>query len=89
MSQEDKQSPERSVTVLYFSVLRERRGLDEETLTTRSETCEALYQELNDHYRFNMEIKQLRVAVNDQFVDWQRVLRDGDKVAFLAPVSGG
>ena len=89
MSQEDKQSVERSVTVLYFSVLRERRGLDEEKLTTRSETCEALYHQLKDRYGLGMEIKQLRVAVNDQFVGWQRVLRDGDKVAFLAPVSGG
>ncbi|MCH9023436.1 MAG: hypothetical protein IID32_11840, partial [Planctomycetes bacterium] len=52
MSQEDKQSPERSVTVLYFSVLRERRGLDEEKLTTRSETCEALYHQLDDRYGF-------------------------------------
>lgn len=74
---------------MYFSVLRERRGLDEEKLTTRSETCEALYQELNDRYEFGMEIKHLRVAVNDQFAVWQTVLRDGDKVAFLAPVSGG
>ena len=89
MSQEDKQSPEKSVTVLYFSVLRERRGLDEEKLITHSETCEALYHQLDDRYGFNMEIKHLRVAVNDQFARWQRVLCDGDKVAFLAPVSGG
>jgi len=31
----------------------------------------------------------LRVAVNEEFSDWQRPLEDGDRVVFIPPVAGG
>jgi len=31
----------------------------------------------------------LRVAVNDEWVQKDRILEDGDEVALLTPVSGG
>lgn len=30
-----------------------------------------------------------RVAVNEQYGSWERVLKPGDEVAFFPPVSGG
>src|SRR5690606_34965083 len=33
--------------------------------------------------------KQVKVAVNLEYEDWERELRPGDELAFLPPVSGG
>ena len=34
-------------------------------------------------------LKILRIAVNQEFADGNTLVRDGDEVAFLPPVSGG
>jgi molybdopterin converting factor small subunit len=31
----------------------------------------------------------LRVAVNEEFVDWSRPLESGDRIVFIPPVAGG
>ncbi|MBI5150448.1 MAG: MoaD/ThiS family protein [Candidatus Omnitrophica bacterium] len=83
------ESPEKTVHVQYFAVLREERGRDEETLRTRARTARELYGELQRQYQFKLSSDSLRVAVNEQFSDWQSRLNSGDRVVFLPPVSGG
>jgi molybdopterin converting factor small subunit len=34
-------------------------------------------------------VGRLKVAVNDEFRDWDAVLADGDRVVFIPPVAGG
>lgn len=76
------------VQVLLFASLRERYGrgaLELELITTTS--VGGLWQQLsgsNEHLP-----QRVFCAVNQQFVDQEVMLRDGDEVAFFPPVTGG
>jgi molybdopterin synthase sulfur carrier subunit len=73
----------------YFGLLRERRGLDDETVTHSANTARELYESLAAEHPFGMPCHDLRAAVNDEMVSWDHALKDGDNVAFLPPMSGG
>ena len=77
------------VTVQYFALLREQRGLTQETLETAAPTPAALYEELRARHGFRLARAQLRVAVDGEFTDWQAPLADGARVVFIPPVAGG
>jgi molybdopterin converting factor subunit 1 len=79
----------RTLRVHYFAVLREQRGLAEESLSTGAATAADLYEELRARHGFTLAAEFLRAAVNEEFVPWGAALRDGDAVAFLPPVAGG
>ncbi len=79
----------KSVTIQYYAILREKRGLDEEIIETKSENLRQLYEELKDKYHFELSIGSLKVALNNEFSDWKHVLNSGDNVVFIPPVSGG
>lgn len=78
-----------SVTVQYFAILREQRGLTEEKLATTASTPTALYDELRTRHKFTLPADRVRAAVNDEFVAATAALRDGDRVVFIPPVAGG
>jgi sulfur-carrier protein len=77
------------VTVQYFAILREQRGLTEEKLTTAAATPAALYDELRARHKFTLPGDRVRAAVNDEFVAPTATLRDGDRIVFIPPVAGG
>ena len=74
-----------TVTVHYYGLLAERRGLTDERVTTAATTPAGLYAELE----LGVSISGLRAAVNDEFVSWDHPLTDGDQLALLPPMSGG
>ena len=79
------------VRVLYFGILRERLGVREETIeipagTTAGQVTEALSKRHGD---LATGVASLRLAVNLEYVDAERVLAEGDEVAVIPPVSGG
>ena len=78
-----------SVTVQYFAILREQRGLTEEKLTTASATPAALYDELRARHGFTLPGDRVRAAVNDEFVAATAPLCDGDRLVFIPPIAGG
>lgn len=78
-----------TVQVQYFAILREQRGLVEETLTTSAGTPAALYDELRARHGFTLPGDRVRAAVNDAFVASDAPLRTGDRVVFIPPVAGG
>ena len=78
-----------SLTVQYFAILREQRGLTEEKLATAAATPTALYDELRARHGFTLPADRVRAAVNDEFVAATAPLRDGDRVVFIPPVAGG
>ena len=76
------------ITIEYFAILRERAGRDSEELDTQTGTAAGLYAELAKRYDFP-EQQTMKVAINDEFDDWEAVLKDGDAVVFIPPVAGG
>ena len=76
------------IHVDYFAVLRERAGRASEQVDTAAGTAGELFRELEARYCFP-QLPSLKVAVNDEFADWQRPLADGDRVVFIPPVAGG
>jgi molybdopterin-guanine dinucleotide biosynthesis protein A len=79
----------RALTVQYFALLREQAGRSQEAIDTRAATARELYDELCSLRGLTLLPAQLRVAINDEFSDWNRPLAAGDRVAFLPPVAGG
>ena len=77
-----------NVRVLYFASLRDAAGRDAEAVE-HAAGLPLLYDSLADRHGFGLPRSRVRVAVNGEFVEWDLVLREGDEVAFLPPVSGG
>jgi molybdopterin converting factor small subunit len=78
-----------SITIQYFAILREQRGLSEERLDTSADTPRALYEELSGQHGFTLDAARLKVVVNDAFANWDCALAEGDTVVFIPPVAGG
>lgn len=78
-----------TLSIQYFALLREQRGLTEERLTTAAATPAALYEELRARHGFTLPGDRVRAAVNDAFVASDAPLRAGDRVVFIPPVAGG
>lgn len=78
-----------TLTVQYFALLREQRGLTQETLETAAVTPAALYNELRKKYGFTLPADRVRAAVNGEFVAATAPLKAGDTVVFIPPVAGG
>lgn len=73
----------------YFGLLVDRRGLAQETIQHTANTPAALYEDLLKNYPLGLSQNDLRAAVNDEIVSWNRPLSDQDSIAFLPPMSGG
>lgn len=79
------------VRVLFFSLLKEKVGASELSLTLDApatgedllDRLEAAYPRIADHR------SSLRLAVNQEYVDTDVSLKEGDEVAVITPVSGG
>jgi len=74
--------------VHYFGLLADRRGRPDESLVHPACTAEELFRHLFPSDESNPP-KGIRAAVNDAFVSWDRPLADGDRIAFMPPMSGG
>jgi len=78
------------VRVLFFGVLKEIFGGENQMITMPAESC---VQDLLDRFAADTDasrhIPSLAVAVNREYSRGDTVLREGDEVALLPPVSGG
>jgi len=77
------------VNVLYFASLRDAAKVAGEAVSTDAANLRALYEELQARHQLPFPARQLRVAVNGEFAQWDATLRDGSDIAFIPPVSGG
>lgn len=80
-----------NVQLLYFAVVRERLGRDEEHISLPSETTVSglLNYLANLHPGLAPLLPKLSVAVNRSVVTHQTTLHENDEVALLPPVAGG
>jgi molybdopterin converting factor subunit 1 len=79
----------KSVEVHYYAILRDRAGRRSEQVETGAATAGELFDELAARHDLRLSRAAMRVAINDEFGDWQQVLRSGDRVVFIPPVAGG
>lgn len=79
------------VTVLYFAAFRDIFKTSRQTVSVPEGTTLASLQKLlfKDHVKALALIPSMAAAVNQEFAKPSQVLKDGDEVAFLPPVSGG
>ena len=75
--------------ITYFAALRDATGHAEETLTTEKVTAKALFHELTEKYRWSFSEANIQVAINDRYRSADSVLKEGDRIVFIPPVSGG
>lgn len=77
------------IRLQYYAILREQAGQQSESVDSPARTPAELYAELTERHGFRLPARQLRVAVNAAFAEWDTQLRDGDEVVFIPPVAGG
>ena len=81
---------EPSVNVKYFAMLRDCAGIDGETVSLeRGDSAASIYLRLAEKYKFNLSLKDLRFAINDEFGPSDAELSPGDSLVFIPPVAGG
>ena len=79
--------------VLYFAWVRERIGLPRETVETKATTVAELVAELRsreERYQAAFsDLTALRVAIDQELVDFDASITDAREVAFFPPMTGG
>ena len=73
----------KALGVLYFGKLRESRGVGFEAVESLACTVGGLYEELRFRHRWPFSDEMPRVAIGGDLVSWDRLVRNGDEVAFL------
>ncbi|MBE5106262.1 molybdopterin converting factor subunit 1 [Bacillus thuringiensis] len=77
------------ITILLFANLREEVGSDRLVILEKQEmTVQQLKEWLKDNYRLQ-SIHRVMVAINEEFVTNEEMIKAGDIVALIPPVSGG
>ncbi|MFN8671878.1 MAG: MoaD/ThiS family protein [Candidatus Sericytochromatia bacterium] len=77
------------INIEYFAKLKDERKLKKEVFETESKTLLDLYKELQFKYHFSLDYTALKVALNDEFSEWDNTIKDNDIVVFIPPVAGG
>ena len=81
------------INVLYFSWLRERLGISQESIDSRAGTVAELVAELmaldDDHAIVFKDTESLRVAVDKTMGDFETSIVGAHEVAFFPPMTGG
>lgn len=78
-----------TVRLTYFAVLREQRGLSNETVETEALTYRDLYESLRSTHNFSLPSTLVTVAVDGAFVPLDSPVSEGAEVVFIPPVAGG
>ncbi|WP_263701403.1 molybdopterin converting factor subunit 1 [Bacillus thuringiensis] len=77
------------ITILLFANLREEVGLDRLVISEKEEmTVQQLKEWLTASYGLQ-SLDKVMAAVNEEFVTNEEMIKAGDIVAFIPPVSGG
>jgi len=78
-----------NLEILFFGKLKETWNTNQLNIQTSSYNIEDLYAELLTKASEIPHKASIKVAINDEFVNWDCQLNDNDTIAFLPPASGG
>ena len=77
------------IEVIYFAILRELTGLDKETFSIKQGNKPGdVLRSINERHEIDLGIN-FKIAVNDEFSDWDVELNEGDRLVFIPTVTGG
>ncbi|MGE6549419.1 molybdopterin converting factor subunit 1 [Bacillus mycoides] len=77
------------ITILLFANLREEVGSERLVIIEKREiNVQQLKKWLEDNYQLQT-LDKVMVAINEEFVTDEEIVKVGDIVAFIPPVSGG
>ncbi|WP_212936187.1 molybdopterin converting factor subunit 1 [Bacillus hominis] len=77
------------ITILLFANLREEVGSEKLVIIEKREmNVQQLKKWLEDKYQLQT-LNKVMVAINEEFVTDEEIVKAGDIVAFIPPVSGG
>ncbi len=82
-------SKNKTIHLAYYALLREERGIDQETISTNVGTALDLYNDLCKQHNFSLNENFVKVSINDTISPWKTKLQDEDRIVFIPPVSGG
>jgi len=78
------------VEILYFSQIKDKVGKSSEVLEFTGNTVSDLVEFLAQKYPNAKDVLEKSMfAVNEEYVEKQKILKEGDKIAIIPPVSGG
>ena len=76
------------VKVLLFAQFQEAAGTESVDVDAAGKQVDHVKSILKENYNL-LELDNATVAVNQEYVDMDTELKEGDTVAFIPPVSGG
>lgn len=76
------------IKVLFFAHLRDEAGEEAVTMDAAGKTVAELKQMVAQTYQVQ-KLDTAMAAINEEFAPNEEVIKDGDVVAFIPPVSGG
>ncbi|MDD2239945.1 MAG: MoaD/ThiS family protein [Kiritimatiellae bacterium] len=77
------------VTIRYYALLGPHRGTQADTYETAAETVRQLLHEIQANKQIPLTTHIAKAIINNEFVDWDAPIHDGDHVTLLPPFSGG
>ena len=81
--------------ILYFSWLKEKIGLNSqeiikpENVETVGDLINFLKETSENHKNAFSDLNSIKVAVNQEFSDLEKKIKEKDEIAFFPPVTGG
>lgn len=80
-----------SITILYFASVKDITGVKKETMELPLNTSiKKLLAKISLSYPdIKSILNVVKISVNYKLIDMNTILKDGDEVALLPPVSGG
>ena len=76
------------ITVLFFAHLQDQVGQEKVELDSGTITIAELKQRLMKEYNFS-SLEQVMFAINEEYAENDDLIKQGDTVALIPPVSGG
>ncbi|OUR97144.1 hypothetical protein A9Q84_12520 [Halobacteriovorax marinus] len=77
------------VKVIYFAAMREQAKMNEEWVETTAVNADELFDQLNETHGFSLDKSHLKVAINEDYSEFQTELKEMDTIVFIPPVAGG
>jgi sulfur-carrier protein len=80
---------ERKYKVRAFGITKEILGAKEKFVEVQGQTVADLRAELLKNYPALLSLRSLMIAVNNIYAEDSSILKEGDEIALIPPVSGG